>query len=404
MILAVLCAVGAMVLFGIAAVLQALATSRAVDVEVLDPRLLLRLSAQPVFLAALALNGLGFLLHITALQSLPLFLVQAVIAGSVAVTAVLSVRVFGVRLGPSQWGAVGLVVLGLVLLAPTATEGDAITPGAREPLVRDHQQRIASRRNALQPQDAHGRRGLRLTQLLPLVVVHHPNASDNTADEHRVTQLQRAVLHEHGGAWTLIRVHPGLDDHTLGKSGWVRLELPDVRHEQQDPQEVVDTGARERGHVDEGRVPTPVIGHQPLIGELLLHAVGICTLAVDLVHGDHDGHVSRLRVRECLKRLGHNAVVRGDHEHNDVGDLCTASAHGGERLVSRCVEERDLATLYLYLIGAYVLRDTAGFALHHVRLANRVEQAGLAVVDVSHHRDDGRARLQGGFSRGLLQL
>ena len=42
MILAGLCAVGAMVLFGIAAVLQALATSRATDVGVLDPRLLLR--------------------------------------------------------------------------------------------------------------------------------------------------------------------------------------------------------------------------------------------------------------------------------------------------------------------------------------------------------------------------
>ena len=135
MILAVLCAVGAMVLFGIAAVLQALATSRAADVEVLDPRLLLRLAHQPAFLAALALNLLGFVLHVTALQSLPLFLVQAVIAGAVAVTAVLSVRVFGVRLGRGQWVAVALVVLGLVLLAPTATEGAAITPGVREPLL-----------------------------------------------------------------------------------------------------------------------------------------------------------------------------------------------------------------------------------------------------------------------------
>ncbi len=125
-----LCAVGAMVLFGVAAVLQALATSRATDVGVLDPRLLLRLASQRTFLAALALNGLGFALHIRALQSLPLFLVQAVIAGSVAVTALLSVRVFGVRLERSQWGAVALVVLGLVLLAPTATEGAAVTAGA----------------------------------------------------------------------------------------------------------------------------------------------------------------------------------------------------------------------------------------------------------------------------------
>jgi len=129
-IVALLCAVGAMVLFGVAAVLQALATSRATDVGVLDPRLLLRLASQRTFLAAITLNGLGFVLHITALQSLPLFLVQAVIAGSVAVTALLSVRVFRVRLGRAQWGAVGLVVLGLVLLAPTASEGEAVVVGA----------------------------------------------------------------------------------------------------------------------------------------------------------------------------------------------------------------------------------------------------------------------------------
>ena len=135
MILAALCAVGAMTLFGVASVLQALATSRAPDVAVLDPRLLLRLVKQKVFLVALALNGLGFALHVAALQSLPLFLVQAVIAGSVAVTALLSVRVFGVRLARGQWLAVGLVVLGLVLLAPTATEGAAVPVGGRAPIV-----------------------------------------------------------------------------------------------------------------------------------------------------------------------------------------------------------------------------------------------------------------------------
>lgn len=130
MILAVLCAVGAMLLFGVAAVLQALATARADDVAVLDPRLLLRLARQPAFLAALALNGVGFLLHVKALQTLPLFLVQAVIAGSVAVTALLSVRVLGARLRRAHWVAVGLVVTGLVLLAPTAVAGGVSPVGA----------------------------------------------------------------------------------------------------------------------------------------------------------------------------------------------------------------------------------------------------------------------------------
>lgn len=134
-LLAVACALGAMTVFGIAAVLQGVATSRAVDVAVLDPRLLLHLARQPVFLLALALNGLGFLLHVAALQALPLFLVQAVISGSVAVTAVLSVRVLRVPLGGVQRLAVGLVVLGLALLAPTAEASEVLPPGSGSPLV-----------------------------------------------------------------------------------------------------------------------------------------------------------------------------------------------------------------------------------------------------------------------------
>ena len=126
--LAILLAFGAMICFGVAAVLQAVATGRTEQRPGLDPRLLLQLVRQPLFLGSLALNGLGFALHITALQSLPLFLVQAVIAGSVSVTAVLSVRVTGIPLARAQWLAVGLVVLGLAMLGPSATSG-AADPG-----------------------------------------------------------------------------------------------------------------------------------------------------------------------------------------------------------------------------------------------------------------------------------
>ena len=39
-----------------------------------------------------------------------------------------------------------------------------------------------------------------------------------------------------------------------------------------------------------------------------------------------------------------------------------------------------------------MLGDAAGFAGHHIGVAQRVEQRGLAVVDVAHHGDDGRTR------------
>ena len=50
-----------------------------------------------------------------------------------------------------------------------------------------------------------------------------------------------------------------------------------------------------------------------------------------------------------------------------------------------------------HLIGADVLRDAAGLARHHVGLADGVEKRRLAVVDVTHDGDDGRARLERAF-------
>jgi drug/metabolite transporter (DMT)-like permease len=122
-------ALAAAVAFGVAAVLQGISTAETEASSGLDPRLLLRLLRQPVFLASLLLNLLGFGLHVVALRSLPLFLAQAAIASSVAVTAVLATRVFAVRLTRAQWGCVAAVVAGLALLAGTAESGTALTAG-----------------------------------------------------------------------------------------------------------------------------------------------------------------------------------------------------------------------------------------------------------------------------------
>ena len=137
-------------------------------------------------------------------------------------------------------------------------------------------------------------------------------------------------------------------------------------------------------------VPPHSSGCRPSVGELGEHAVGVRVGKVDLVHGDDDRHVGRARVRDRLERLRHDAVVGGDDEHGDVGDLRAAGAHGGERLVARRVEEGDLPAVDLGLVGADVLRDPAGLGLDDRRLADRVEQRRLAVVDVAHDRDDRR--------------
>ena len=63
-----------------------------------------------------------------------------------------------------------------------------------------------------------------------------------------------------------------------------------------------------------------------------------------------------------------------------------------ERLVAGRVEEHDVPAVDRDVVRADVLRDAAGFAFGDPRFADGVEQAGLAVVDVTHDRDDRRAR------------
>ncbi|GAA3224676.1 hypothetical protein [Actinocorallia longicatena] len=130
MILSLLGALAASVCFGVATVLQAIAARRAPSAEGVDPRLLVRLASQLPFLAGLALDLSGFVLELAALRTLPLFVVQAVIAANLAVTAVVASKVMGLRLSRVEWGAVAVVCLGLALLGSSADKESPEEVGA----------------------------------------------------------------------------------------------------------------------------------------------------------------------------------------------------------------------------------------------------------------------------------
>jgi drug/metabolite transporter (DMT)-like permease len=108
-------ALGAAVVFGFAAVLQARAVRRMRGPD--SGRILLRLLGEPLFLASVGLSLCGFALHLVAVRTIPLYLAQAGIAGSLAVTALLAVLMIHEQLTPADWAAVVAISLGLTLLA-----------------------------------------------------------------------------------------------------------------------------------------------------------------------------------------------------------------------------------------------------------------------------------------------
>ncbi|MFE0703295.1 hypothetical protein [Streptomyces sp. NPDC058872] len=114
-----ICALTSALCFGAASVLQAMA-ARAVEPGTnggVDVALMWRALRQWRYLAGLGMDGLGFVLQVVALRTLPIYVVGAALAASLAVTAVIASRVLRVRLSRIEWTAVAVVCTGLAMLA-----------------------------------------------------------------------------------------------------------------------------------------------------------------------------------------------------------------------------------------------------------------------------------------------
>jgi hypothetical protein len=127
-IISLLAALGAAVLFGVASALQAYAARTEPPGSGL--RGLLRVVLRLPYLLGLGCDLAGFVAEIVALRSLPLFAVQAAVAGSLAVTAVVAVPLLSARLSVNEWIAVAGVCVGLASIGVSAGAEGTPTVGA----------------------------------------------------------------------------------------------------------------------------------------------------------------------------------------------------------------------------------------------------------------------------------
>ncbi|HET7489658.1 MAG TPA: hypothetical protein VFJ85_17150 [Acidimicrobiales bacterium] len=118
---AVAASVAAAACFGAASVLQHAGAARAPEWRAGDPRSLLRLGRQRPFQAGVALDGAGFVLSAWAIRVLPVFVVEAALASSLAVTALLAALVSGEALRRGERLAVIAAVGGLAFAAAAAS-------------------------------------------------------------------------------------------------------------------------------------------------------------------------------------------------------------------------------------------------------------------------------------------
>jgi len=121
-LIGLLLALGCSVCYGTASVFQAAAT-RSVEAgsgSGVDAVLLLRAVRQWRYVVGIGLDGLGFALQVLALRLVPIYVVAAALAASIAVSAIVAAWLLSARLSPREWAAVGVVCASLAMLGLAA--------------------------------------------------------------------------------------------------------------------------------------------------------------------------------------------------------------------------------------------------------------------------------------------
>ncbi|MFG2227102.1 hypothetical protein [Streptomyces sp. NPDC048644] len=143
MIIGLLTAVAASVCYGTGSVLQAVGSRKSARREAAGaatgvtqhggPSLASTAKAAVTweFMVGSGLDFVGFGLGALAARLLPLFLSQTVISANLVITALLSIKLLGIRLSRPEWTSIAVVCGALVLLATAAGhEGSGRTPAA----------------------------------------------------------------------------------------------------------------------------------------------------------------------------------------------------------------------------------------------------------------------------------
>ena len=229
------------------------------------------------------------------------------------------------------------------LLAPQPLAAH-LRVAARLALVLDHAALLARGRRMVEAEDLDRVARPRLLDLLAAEVVERAHLAPGVAGDDRVAHAQGAAVDQHRRGGAAADVEPRLDDRPgsvgLRVRGQLELGVGDEEHLLEQVVEALGLLGRDLGEL---RRAAPLLGLEAFGGELVADAIGVRVGQVDLVHSDDDRHLGRARVGDRLLRLRHDAVVRGDDQHRDVGHLRAAGAHGREGLVAGRVEEGQLA-------------------------------------------------------------
>ena len=229
---------------------------------------------------------------------------------------------------------------------------------------------------------------------LAAVVAHGAHAAAGLARHDGVADVERAALDQHGRDHAAAEVDLGLDDHAAGRRVGVRLEL--------------GTSATSSSMSRKLSRPMRFLALASTKTVSPPHSSGTssCSVSCCLIFSML---ASGLSILLTTMRIGTPAALAWSMASTVCGMTPSSAATTMTAMSVTLAPRARMAVnaswpgvsrkvivlaVVLHLVGADVLGDAAGLAGRHLGLADGVEQAGLAVVDVAHDGDDRAARLE----------
>ncbi len=225
---------------------------------------------------------------------------------------------------------------------------------------------------------------------LTTVIGHLSDATMMQTGNDRVAKLERPLLNQHCRDRATSLVETCFDDCALGTLLWVGLKLEDFCLQQNHFEQLVYIGVLLGGDVDENGVTTPAFRQQFELRELLHNTIGVGIRLINLVHGNDNRHTGSFGVIDRFLGLWHSAVISGNNQNNDIGDLGAARTHRGKCFVARGVEEGHFAAVQINIVCTDMLSDPAGFTFCDICFTNCIKQAGFTMVNMTHDCDHRR--------------
>lgn len=207
-----------------------------------------------------------------------------------------------------------------------ALAGAVVRHLARARVVLDDDKLVARFRHAGEAENFDRNCGACFLHVLAALVLERAHATPFAARDDDVADAQRTALNENRGDGATALVELRLDHRAVGGAIGVRLQIQHFGLEEDRLLQLVEVRFLDGRNFDHLRLAAQLFHHDFVLEQFVLHALRIGVGLVDLVDGDDERNVRRLRVIDRLDRLGHHAVIRRDDEHDNVGHFRAARA------------------------------------------------------------------------------